>query len=413
MIPVPPAPPRASRETHSQKAAQLSPASEAEFAELQELLFGQANRRLGELNSHYSDLKQSLLLIEQEIQQLKDIERLADRIKPSLAPAIRASVHESSEVMVDALTPIIDRLIANSIESSRESMVRALMPIIDRLISAGVRESSDTMVDALYPIIGRLVSRAVAEALRDLARRIDDQMRSALNMRLVMHRLQARLTGVSEAELALRLNLPFQVLQIFLIHRETGLLLNALAQDPEMTTDSDVISGMLTAIRDFAQDAIGRGQAGDLDEIQYGDKRILLESARYTYIALVAESVEPIGFRAEVRARLLDLEQAYASLLRTYQGDARPFAATSQFLQPLLITPAGREDARQTNSHYSPLVRIRSRQFNPLLSVRLTFALLIVVGLLSLWRVWFLWSHGPLQTNLLLERFTHEIMPWL
>jgi hypothetical protein len=412
MIPAPSAPLRTSRETISGDASQSPPASDPAFAELQELLFGQATRRLEELNGHYDDLQHSLLLIEQEIQQLKDIERLAERIKPSLAPAIRASISESREGMVEALTPIIDRLIAHSIETSRESMVRALMPIIDRLISVSVRESSDAMVDALYPIIGRLVSRAVAEALRDLARRIDDQMRSALNIRLMLHRLQARMAGVSEAELALRLNLPFQVLQIFLIHRETGLLLNVLAQDPETTADSDVISGMLTAIRDFVQDTIGRDLAGDLDEIQYGDKRILLESARYTYIALVAESVEPIGFRAEVRARLLDLEHAYASLLRNYQGDARPFAATSQFLQPLLITSSGREELKQIGVPYTPLVRNSNQQFNPLLSVRLTFALLILVGLLSLWRVWFLWIRWPLQTNQVVERFTHEVMRW-
>src|SRR4030095_11117532 len=108
---------------------------------------------------------------------------------------------------------------------------------------------------------------------------------------------------------------PFQVLEIFLIHRETGLLLRVLTQDPKLVADSELISGMLTAIRDFAQDALGQGQGGDLDEVQYVDKRILIESTRYIYIALVSQGIEPIGFRNEVRERLTDIEKAYLTLL--------------------------------------------------------------------------------------------------
>jgi hypothetical protein len=302
--------------------------------------------------------------------------------------------------MVEALSPIIDRLITTSIQNSRDSMVNALLPIIDRLISTSVRESRDSMVDALYPIIGRLVSRAVSQSLRDLVRRIDDQMRSALDVKVMVRRLQARMAGVSEAELALRSVLPFQVRQIFLIHGETGLLLNVLAQDPELAADSDLISGMLTAIRDFAQDAIGRGQEGDLDEVQYGDKRILVETARYIYIALVTEGIEPIGFRADVHDRLLDIEQNYLSLLRNYDGNAAPFAATTVTLRPLLIQAAAPmlNGAPMGPLQTVPLVRQRVRsRLAPV--VRLTYALVVLVLLLALWRVWQTLGAVVMETN--------------
>ncbi|HMN26786.1 MAG TPA: hypothetical protein PKE45_01435 [Caldilineaceae bacterium] len=394
-------------------ASRVDPASgaaDAAFAELQELLLSHQRTRIVELNTHLNQLSNTVQAVEHEIRLLNDIELLADKIKPSLAPAISASVRESRDELIEALSPIIARLITTSIENSREGMVQALLPIIDRLISTSVRESSDNMVDALYPIIGRLVSRSVAESLRDLVRRIDDQMRSAFDFRLMVRRAQARILGIPEAEFTLRAAMPFQVLQIFLIHRETGLLVRVLAQDPELTTDSDIISGMLTAIRDFAQDAIGQGQGGDLDEVQYGDKRILIETTRYVYIALVTQGIEPLGFRGQVRERLMEIEQAYLGLLRNYDGNAAPLAAAENMLRPLLIQEMTLNGASPLNAPPHTVLLVRHgapHQLTPV--VRLTFALVLFTFLLSLWRVWQIWSQTPLETSALVG---HLLQIW-
>ena len=85
--------------------------------------------------------------------------------------------------------------------------------------------------------------------------------------------------------MALREALPFTVTDILLIHRETGLLLRHVTGEPEALPDSDLVSGMLTAIRDFSQDALGGEEQEELEEIQYGEQRILIES---TLDALVA-----------------------------------------------------------------------------------------------------------------------------
>jgi hypothetical protein len=62
-----------------------------------------------------------------------------------------------------------------------------------------------------------------------------------------------------------------------LIHRETGLLLRHVTSEPEALPDSDLVSGMLTAIRDFVGDAVGGDPESDvdLDAIQYGAEAIL------------------------------------------------------------------------------------------------------------------------------------------
>jgi hypothetical protein len=225
----------------------------------------------------------------------------------------------------------------------KEAWIAAITPVLGDVIRRKVRDSREEMIEALYPIIGQLIGRAVTEAIRDLARNIDQRMRTSFSPQAVWRRLRARFGGVSEGEMLLREALPFSVRELFLIHRKTGLLLCHLSQSPDTSSDSDLVSGMLTAIRDFAQDAFGRGKEGQLDEIQYGERRILIETAQNAYLAVVVDGVESPGFRAEMRERLIEIEHGYTEALRQYDGDANRFAPAVPILRSLMVAapPAG------------------------------------------------------------------------
>jgi hypothetical protein len=220
-----------------------------------------------------------------------------------------------------------------------EALVAAVSPILSDAIRRQVREDRDAMIESLYPLIGQLISRAVAESIRDLARAIDTRMRTSFSPAYLMRRVRARAAGVSDAELALRDALPFSVSELFLVHRESGLLLLHLSEAVQIggaSENADLISGMLTAIRDFAQDAFGRGQEGGLDEIQYGNRRILIEACAHVYLAAVVDGVEPAGFREKLRAAAMEVENAYNDVLKRYDGDASPFKASEPELSALL-----------------------------------------------------------------------------
>jgi hypothetical protein len=221
-----------------------------------------------------------------------------------------------------------------------EALVAAVSPILSDAIRKQVREDRDAMIESLYPLIGQLISRAVAESIRDLARTIDRRMRTSFSPAYLLRRAQARAAGVSDAELALRDALPFRVTELFLVHRESGLLLLHLptgAGGDVGGGDADLISGMLTAIRDFAQDAFGRGEEGGLDEIQYGNRRILIEATQHVYLAGVVDGVEEAGFRDRLREAALEVENAYNDVLKRYDGDASQFQAAEPQLAPLLV----------------------------------------------------------------------------
>jgi len=221
-----------------------------------------------------------------------------------------------------------------------EALVAAVSPILGDAIRRQVREDRNEMVESLYPIIGQLITRAVAEAIRDLARTIDRRMRTSFSPAYFVRRLQARARGVSGAELALRDALPFKVAELFLIHRESGLLLLHLPQEELSTSsaedNSDLVSSMLTAIRDFAQDAFGQDQQGGLDEIQYGDRRILIEALQHMYLAVVVDGVEPAGFRTKLREQGIEIENAYLEVLKEYNGDASQLDAAQPNLARLM-----------------------------------------------------------------------------
>jgi hypothetical protein len=219
---------------------------------------------------------------------------------------------------------------------NQDELAWTMAPALGEAIRRQTRDAPQEMIEALYPVVGELVVRAVGEAIRDLARNVDARLRRVPGWRVLLRRMQARAGGVTDSELLLREAVPFRVTEAFLIHRESGLLLGYVSSDPASNPNSDLISGMLTAIRDFARDAFGRGQRGQLDEIQYGALRILTEATQHVVLAVVVDGIEPAGLRARMRDVLLRVESSHRRRLLHYDGDATPFSALNKPLRALM-----------------------------------------------------------------------------
>jgi osmotically-inducible protein OsmY len=88
------------------------------------------------------------------------------------------------------------------------------------------------------------------------------------------------------------------------------------------SNDADLISGMLTAIKNFVAESF-KDESGDqnLYEIQYGDSRIILERGRYTYLSIVAKGNEPVNFDDELTDLNNDIHKKYHKDLRSFNGE--------------------------------------------------------------------------------------------
>lgn len=253
-------------------------------------------------------------------------------------------LRQDQAYLVETVQSVLDDAMSRKIKESRDEMAAVLAPVIGQAIRHQVRDAQDDVIDALYPVIGKTIQRSVAEAMRALARRVDEGLRSAFSVQRLARRFWARLRGVSESELLLRESLPFQVLEVFLIHRESGLLLAHVSRDWQEEPDRDLVSSMLTAIRDFARDSFGAGHEGELEEIQYGDLRILVEPGPYAFLAAVVEGYEPSAFGHRMRATLSDIHRSYSEPLRVYQGEAAILSGVEKLLRVLFPMPPGEDE---------------------------------------------------------------------
>jgi hypothetical protein len=258
--------------------------------------------------------------------------------------------------LTDTVQEVLAEATAGRVDESKEQMAEALAPVLGQAIRHQIAEAQDDIIDALYPVIGKTIQRSVSEAMRALARRVDEGLRSTFSVAQLSRRLRARLTGVSESDLLLREALPYRVQDVFLIHRASGLLLHHLSLDPARSSDSDVISAMLTAIRDFAQDTFGQQREGGLEEIQYGELAILVEPGPWAYVAVVVEGIAPEDYRHQMRIALSDVHRAYAAVLEEYDGDPAKLVGVEKQLEPLLETV--QPQARQAGGARGPWLAV-------------------------------------------------------
>lgn len=294
------------------------------------ILITPERQQLGQLDTRTDDLREQLQARAETLRC--EIERLEAELQ-----RLR-QIQADTDGLIARITPEMSDMISRTIHNSRDQMAEALGPVMGEAIRVQIRDSRNDMVEALYPIIGQTVQRAVAEFTREFQRNIDARLKFTFGPEGALRTLAARLRGVSPAELALRDAIPFSIQELFLIQRESGLLIAHYHLDKTAPTDSDLVSGMLTAIRDFVQDSFGQGDdEKELDEIQYGDQRIVIQSGREVYVAAVLTGVEPAGFRAQLREFVSELHVRHEAALHKYSGDP----ATVPNMQPKLAQLAG------------------------------------------------------------------------
>src|SRR2546427_10627900 len=93
---------------------------------------------------------------------------------------------------------------------------------------------------------------------------------------------------------------------IFLLHR-SGLLLKHYTRRLRPNVDSDVLSGMLVAVQEFIKDSF-RGEKGGLNEIRFGEIRIVVMEGKWTILAAVVRGARPFDIQPELGSALRDLE---------------------------------------------------------------------------------------------------------
>lgn len=356
--------------TAPQQREQKNCSPEDEIAALEQLQTLLVAPKLVEFDGLVRTLEQKLTNLEHQIYTPSELINL---LLPWVAELLSRKVVESQEEIVCAIAPIIDRVIENRIQQDHAAMGAAIAPVISeaitqqtlrspqgvaqaiapsmgRAIQEQIRLERDAMVDALYPVIGSTIAKYMAEAIQAINQKIEH----TFSIEGIQRKIRARLQGVSEAELILKEVLPFTIQAVFLIHKASGLIISEVQQRDSEPLEADMVAGMLTAIRSFANDCITQpGTVSELNEIDYGSSKIVLEVAGYCYLAIVIQGEPSHRFIAAMRQTLITLVQQYGQEIERFEGDPDTIpAAVNLLLEPLRNI----ESARTHNPHQKPPV---------------------------------------------------------
>jgi outer membrane protein OmpA-like peptidoglycan-associated protein len=361
----------------------------------------QENSKPQATSEEWEQLQESVEKLRKQVQELKqqvyEPTELVNPLLPLMAELMESKIDESKEDIFEVMVPVIDRAIAERGHQDRVAMSKALSHVIPGAITehihedpenvahalaptmgAAIREQihleRDAMVDALYPVIGNTVSKYMGE----LVQSINEKIEKTLSVEGITRKVRARMQGVSEAELIFRESMKFAVRAVFLIHKESGLAI-AEAQPEDMDKlESEMIAGMLTAIRSFANDTLSVGEtASELHEIEYDTFQIELEVAGYCYLAVVVQGEPTSQFLSKMRNTLSKIVERYHQPIKNFDGD--PETVPEEI--PTLLN-------QLSQAHQEELIT-KSRRHPPALLV----IFLLLLGIFGFWG----WRHWQQQ----------------
>jgi OOP family OmpA-OmpF porin len=240
-------------------------------------------------------------------------------------------------------------------------LARALAPTIEGAIGESVRRNPREIATAIFPVLGPAIRKAIAEALAGLVASINRTIEHSVSPRGIRWRIEAWRTGIPFAQIVLKHALVYRVEQVFLIHAETGLLL-AHASAPDLPPgDGDLISGMLTAIRDFVADSFApEREAGGLRRFCVGELTVMVEQGPRALMAAVVRGEAPDTLLARLQNALEAVHLQFARELAVFDGDAAPFAPARPRLAECLETVVATDppDGRRGRAAWLPWVAV-------------------------------------------------------
>lgn len=212
----------------------------------------------------------------------------------------------------------------------RARLAQALaVPVADAL-GAAVQQQRQSIVDALFPVIGPAIRKAIAESLRDFTDTFNRALESSFTAHGLRWRLESWRTGLPYAEVVLRHTLRFRLDHLFLIERDSGLVLMRESAADLAELDADAIAGMLTAIGDFVRDSVSADGDSTLDSASVGEHLVWVLQGPRANLAAFLRGVPPPALRNALRRRLELVHAELEDPSLALQADAPHVAAALQ-----------------------------------------------------------------------------------
>ncbi len=128
--------------------------------------------------------------------------------------------------------------------------------------------------------------------------------------------------------------------EIFLIHK-SGVLLVHMSKSLKADLDTDILTGMFTAIMSFVRDAFHYDEQQELQGLDLGQHCVLVRRGTITYLALV-HTGKPTRWMSKTAARAVhEIEQLWGAMLLDWDGDTKDLVGVRDLLKGYFLSPTG------------------------------------------------------------------------
>ncbi len=270
----------------------------------------------------YEDTHQRISPHEASIDELKDL-----LIKPE-KKQIQHILTRLDDPMLRAkeVSSLLPEAISLSLLNDNK-IARIIHPIIDDTIKASVKNNPKAMADAIFPALGPGIRKAITSTIMGMIQSLNHVLNHSFSIQGLKWRIEAIRSGKEFAEVVLLHTLVYKVEQIFLIHRETGIVLNHVVAEDTIIQDPDLVSGMLTAIQDFVNDSFHSASDDDIETLRIGaDRTVWIEKGEHAFIASVIRGTPPLNLRTRYRELIEEIHIKSGDSLVNFDGDPFPFS---------------------------------------------------------------------------------------
>jgi hypothetical protein len=347
--------------------------SQTELETLKRLLLNDELKQLEKLESAIRELQF----------KSEDKESIIEKLTPLFDEILWQNFQTKEKKTIEILGRYLAQIIVQSSQENLEALSSSLQEVISPSIAKEIEENQDKMVDILYPIIGGMISRYVTQSIRELMDSINHKIEDGLSIERYKRKMKAKVTGVSESELLLEESSIAPIVSLFVIHKESGLLIAEATQESQAIDDPHMVASMASAIKDFINDWMQTHDTTQQSEVQlvsYGHATLYIEGAGSVYIIAFLEREPDAQQRLEINHFFASVVKGYNGFFQQFEGDdsAVEIEEIQEKLQHFL-------NLQEPHSKAKPL---KEKQTKPLYWV---FGVLLVIVLSFL--VNFLYNH--------------------
>ncbi|MBW1298497.1 cell envelope biogenesis protein OmpA [Aquimarina litoralis] len=250
----------------------------------------------------------------EEQDKLKILKELLLTEEKEYADSIAKKVEELSKIVhqKQKLSHKVDPIIDDKLEEFVEEIPKTLGPTITQTLKEEIKNSQDAVVEALFPIIGKMIKRYIAHEMRLLSDNINKKTKEAFSFKRWFRRTKAKAQGISDGDLAITDYAKPRLIQMFVVEKDSGLLIADYSPLSDGTIDKDMVAGMLTAIKGFVEDAFQGGNQ-NLETIEYELYTIHIQNFYSYYIAAVISGAYNLMFKEVLEDQIIEFAKNHIS----------------------------------------------------------------------------------------------------